>query len=84
MFLKSLEKTDRRIDNGSDAVLRNVHRLIKYYISNEYKDKNVAEIQNIQLEIQCSLNYTCPRCIKMGKKENALSDKLIEEKVPET
>ena len=35
-------------------------------------------MQNIELEIQCSLNYTCPKCLKTGRKEGPTSLKVID------
>ena len=50
------------------TVFENLEKIVKAYLLNECKEKTTKQKDDISLEIQCSLNYTCPRCLKSGEK----------------
>ena len=67
------------MENCKEILLKNMEKLLFYFMKEECKDKTSSEVQNINLEIQCSLNYTCPRCIKIGKPKTPQSLKVLDE-----
>lgn len=55
-------------DETKKTVFYNLEKMIKYFLFKECKSREDKDVHLIDLEIQCSLNYTCPRCLRDGRK----------------